>query len=223
SNYFPNLAAYFAGSTGSAVVVTTGVPCATGTVGSTGGGSATGTRTCSVAPGDVPAGTVIRTVEPSEAFASMDSPSLAPAGTVTDTTCVGLGPPRSASCRWSLPRSPMTFCAVACLCLNNAWRPAVSSRAMRSHAATPNSCLMPLIWCCFMAISVWSLALLASVPAVLKADEIPSDNLSIMLFSLGGAADICGRLMRRRAPKSCIYRDGWPGQNGWQGISSYML
>ena len=30
----------------------------------------------------------------------------------------------------------MTFCAVACLCLNNAWRPAVSSRAMRSHAAT---------------------------------------------------------------------------------------
>ena len=78
SNYFPNLAAYFAGSTGSAVVVTTGVPCATGTVGSTGGGSATGTRTCSVAPGDVPAGTVIRTVEPSEAFASMDSPSLAP-------------------------------------------------------------------------------------------------------------------------------------------------
>ena len=30
SNYFPNLAAYFAGSTGSAVVVTTGVPCATG-------------------------------------------------------------------------------------------------------------------------------------------------------------------------------------------------
>ena len=116
----------------------------------------------------------------------------------------------------------------------------MSSRAMRSHAATceamiqqwrlrdaprpgrrdrwgrrdvrfdfmhwprtPNSCLMPLIWCCFMAISVWSLALLASVPAVLKADEIPSDNLSIMLFSLGGAADICGRLMRRRAPKSC--------------------
>ena len=78
SNYFPNLAAYFAGSTGSAVVVTTGVPCATGTVGSTGGGSATGTRTCSVAPGAVPAGTVIRTVEPSEAFASMDSPSLAP-------------------------------------------------------------------------------------------------------------------------------------------------
>ena len=72
SNYFPNLAAYFAGSTGSAVVVTTGVPCATG------GGSATGTRTCSVEPGDVPAGTVIRTVEPSEAFASMDSPSLAP-------------------------------------------------------------------------------------------------------------------------------------------------
>ena len=72
SNYFPNLAAYFAGSTGSAVVVTTGVPCATG------GGSATGTRTCSVAPGAVPAGTVIRTVEPSEAFASMDSPSLAP-------------------------------------------------------------------------------------------------------------------------------------------------
>ena len=80
SNYFPNLAAYFAGSTGSAVVVTTGVPCATGTVGSTGGGRATGTRTCSVAPGDVPAGTVIRTVEPSEAFASMDSPSFAPVG-----------------------------------------------------------------------------------------------------------------------------------------------
>ena len=69
--------AYFA-ATGSAVVVTTGVPCATGTVGSTGGGRATGTRTCSVAPGAVPAGTVIRTVEPSEAFASMDSPSLAP-------------------------------------------------------------------------------------------------------------------------------------------------
>ena len=58
---------------------------------------------------------------------------------------------------------------------------------------TPNSCLMPLIWCCFMAISVWSLALLASVPAVLNADVSPSDNLSIMLFSLGGAADICGR------------------------------
>ena len=75
---------------------------------------------------------------------------------------------------------------------------------------TPNSCLMPLIWCCFMAISVWSLALLASVPAVLKADVIPSDNLSIMLFSLGGAADICGRLVMRRAPESCIYRDGWP-------------
>ena len=75
SNYPPNLVraslAYFA-ATGSAVVVTTGVPCATG------GGSATGTRTCSVAPGAVPAGTVIRTVEPSEAFASMDSPSLAP-------------------------------------------------------------------------------------------------------------------------------------------------
>ena len=69
---------------------------------------------------------------------------------------------------------------------------------------------MPLIWCCFMAISVWSLALLASVPAVLKADVIPSDNLSIMLFSLGGAADICGRLVMRRAPESCIYRDGWP-------------
>ena len=73
SNYFPNLvrasSAYFA-ATGSAVVVTTGVPCATGTVGSTGGGSATGTRTCSVAPGAVPAGTVIRTVEPSDAFAS---------------------------------------------------------------------------------------------------------------------------------------------------------
>ena len=81
SNYSPNLvrasSAYFA-ATGSAVVVTTGVPCATGTVGSTGGGRATGTRTCSVAPGAVPAGTVIRTVEPSEAFASMDSPSLAP-------------------------------------------------------------------------------------------------------------------------------------------------
>ena len=73
---------------------------------------------------------------------------------------------------------------------------------------TPNSCLMPLIWCCFMAISVWSLALLASVPAVLKADVIPSDNLSIMLFSLGGAADICGRLMRRRAPKSRTVTDG---------------
>ena len=119
----------------------------------------------------------------------------------------------------------MTFCAVACLCLNNAWSPAVSSRAMRSHAATceaiiqqwrlrdalgrrdrpgrcdvrfgfmhwprtPNSCLISLIWCCFMAISVWSLALLASVPAVLNAEVMPSESLSIILFSLGGAADI---------------------------------
>ena len=118
----------------------------------------------------------------------------------------------------------MTFCAVACLCLNNAWRPAVSSRAMRSHAATceamfqqgrrdrpgrrdvrfdfmhwprtPNSCLMPLIWCCFMAISVWSLALLASVPAVLNAEVMPSESLSINPFSLGGAADI---VLRRLA------------------------
>ena len=73
---------------------------------------------------------------------------------------------------------------------------------------------MPLIWCCFMAISVWSLALLASVPAVLKADVIPSDNLSIM--SLGGAADIFGRLVMRRAPKSCIY----PVKMDGQGMSS---
>ena len=110
----------------------------------------------------------------------------------------------------------------------------MSSRAMRSHAATceamfqqgrrdrpgrrdvrfdfmhwprtPNSCLMPLIWCCFMAISVWSLALLASVPAVLNAEVMPSESLSINPFSLGGAADIVSSLMRS-APKLCIYRD----------------
>ena len=81
---------------------------------------------------------------------------------------------------------------------------------------TPNSCLMPLIWCCFIAISVCSLALLASVPAVLKADVIPSDNLSIKPFSLGGAADIFGRLVMRRAPKSCIY----PVKMDGQGMSS---
>ena len=55
-----------------------------------------------------------------------------------------------------------------------------------------------------MAISVWSLALLASVPAVLNAEVIPSDNLSIMLFSLGGAADIVLRRvssLMRSAPK----------------------
>ena len=67
---------------------------------------------------------------------------------------------------------------------------------------TPNSCLMPLIWCCFMAISVWSLALLASVPAVLNADVSPSDNLSIMLFSLGGAADIVLRRVVADAKRS---------------------
>ena len=53
---------------------------------------------------------------------------------------------------------------------------------------------MPLIWCCFMAISVWSLALLASVPAVLNAEVMPSESLSINPFSLGGAADIVLRV-----------------------------
>ena len=113
----------------------------------------------------------------------------------------------------------------------------MSSRAMRSHAATceamfqqgrrdrpgrrdvrfdfmhwprtPNSCLMPLIWCCFMAISVWSLALLASVPAVLNAEVMPSESLSINPFSLGGAADIVlRRVADANRSKTCIYREG---------------